>query len=109
MVRDIGFEVEAPRKECEDPHCPFHGSLPLRGRIFNGIVIKKKMSDACVVRRDFLRYIQKYNRYERRHSNINCHIPPCIEINIGDAVKMAECRPISKTISFTIVELIESE
>ena len=46
MVRDIGFEVEAPRKECEDPHCPFHGSLPLRGRIFNGVVIKKKMNDA---------------------------------------------------------------
>ncbi|MHA1130773.1 MAG: 30S ribosomal protein S17, partial [Candidatus Helarchaeota archaeon] len=27
----------------------------------------------------------------------------------GDEVKIAECRPISKTISFTVVELIESE
>ena len=109
MVRNIGFEVEAPRKECEDPHCPFHGSLALRGRIFNGVVIKRNMSSSCVVRRDFLRYIPKYNRYERKHSNINCHVPPCIEISVGDNVKLAECRPISKTVSFTIVELIELE
>ncbi|MHA1278645.1 MAG: 30S ribosomal protein S17 [Candidatus Helarchaeota archaeon] len=109
MVRNIGFEVEAPRKECEDAHCPFHGHLTLRGRIFNGTVIKRNMNNACVVRRDFLRYIPKYNRYERKHSNINCHVPPCIEISVGDEVKIAECRPISKTISFTVVELIESE
>ncbi|HUY01332.1 MAG TPA: 30S ribosomal protein S17 [Candidatus Deferrimicrobium sp.] len=109
MARNIGFEVEAPRKECEDPHCPFHGILALHGRIFNGVVIQKKMNRSCVVRRDYLRYLPKYNRYERQHSNINCHIPACIEISVGDTVKMAECRPISKTISFTIVELIESE
>ncbi len=109
MVRNIGLEVEAPRKECEDPNCPFHGSLPIHGRIFKGTIVKRKMHDSCVVRRDYLRYISKYNRYERKHSNIACHVPPCIEINVGDNVKLAECRPISKTISFTIIELTETE
>jgi small subunit ribosomal protein S17 len=110
VKKNIGFEVEIPRKECEDPNCPFHGNnLPVRGRVFNGVVIKKKMQNACVVRRDYLRYVDKYHRYERHHSNINSHVPPCIEIDVGDTVKIAECRPISKTIAYVVVELIESE
>ena len=109
VKKNIGFEVEIPRKECEDPNCPFHGHLVLRGRVFNGVIIKQKMDNACVVRRDYLRYIDKYHRYERHHSNINSHVPPCLEVSVGDAVKIAECHPISRTISFAVVEIIESD
>ena len=34
-VRNVGIPgVEPPATECEDLRCPFHGKLPVRGRIF---------------------------------------------------------------------------
>jgi small subunit ribosomal protein S17 len=42
MVRDIGIMVSIPKKTCEDQHCPFHGSLPVRGRLYSGIVESNK-------------------------------------------------------------------
>jgi ribosomal protein S17 len=32
-------------------------------------------------------------------------LPTCIgEVNIGDTVKVMECRPLSKTVSFCVIE-----
>jgi len=31
MARNIGVKVSPPKKECDDPNCPFHGGLKLRG------------------------------------------------------------------------------
>ncbi|MEA1965743.1 MAG: 30S ribosomal protein S17, partial [Euryarchaeota archaeon] len=30
MARNIGLNVPIPLSECEDPNCPFHGTLPVR-------------------------------------------------------------------------------
>ena len=43
MVRNIGITVSAPAKECNDPNCAFHGSLPVRGKSFDGIVVETKI------------------------------------------------------------------
>lgn len=41
----------------------------------------------CVVRRDYLHYIKKYNRFEKRHKNISAHVSPCfLDIALGDKV-----------------------
>ena len=45
-------------------------------------------------------------RYEKRRSKILAHNPPCIDAKKGDKVKIAECRPISKNVSFVVVEKI---
>ncbi len=104
VVKNIGIPVKSPVKECDDPDCPFHGHLKVRGIILTGTVYKKKMNKTIVVRREYLHYIRKYKRYERRRSNIPAHLPSCIEVKEGDRVKIAECKPISKTVSFVVIE-----
>ncbi|MBM6387605.1 MAG: 30S ribosomal protein S17 [Paenibacillus sp.] len=37
------------------------------------------MKRTLVVRRDYLHYIPKYNRYEKRHKNISAHVSPAFE------------------------------
>ena len=91
-------------KSCSDPDCPVHGSLKTRGRVIDGVVTSAKMDKTVIVRRDFVYYVRKYKRYERRHSHIPAHNPPCIGALENDHVKIAECRPISKTVSFVIIE-----
>lgn len=101
--------LKKPTKSCEDKNCPFHGSLRIRGRILDGVVISAKMDKTAVVRRDYQLYIPKFKRYERRHSHINAHNPPCLNVKEGEKVRIAECRPLSKTVSFVVVEKLEEE
>jgi len=96
--------LKRPNTTCNDPSCPFHGELKIRGRILEGVVVSDKMEKSATIRIDSMRYIPKYERYERRHSKNTAHTPPCIDARIGDKVKIAECRPLSKTKSFVIVE-----
>ncbi len=103
------LSLKKPKKTCNDRNCPFHGTLSIRGRVLEGIVISHKMDKTAVVRRDYLNYMPKFRRYERRHSHIAAHNPPCINAKGGDRVKIAECRPISKTVSFAVVEKLEEK
>jgi len=100
--------LRRPDRACDDPECPFHGSLSIRGRILEGTVISAKMDRTVIVRRDFLKYVPKYKRYERRHSHIPAHSPPCLNAAENSRVKIAECRPLSKTVSFVVVEKTEA-
>lgn len=105
----MALSLKKPKRTCSDPNCPFHGELPVRGRMLEGTVISAKMDKTVVVRRDYLNYSPKFKRYERRHSHIPAHSPPCISAKEGDWVKIAECRPISKTVSFVVVERKEKK
>jgi len=101
------LSLKKPKKTCNDNNCPFHGDLSVRGRTLEGVVISAKMEKTVIVRRDYLDYVPKFKRYERRHSHIPAHNPPCINVKEGDRVKVAECRPISKTVSFVVIEKLE--
>lgn len=101
--------LKRPRRSCDDGNCPFHGTLSIRGRVLDGAVISAKMDKTVVVRRDYQLYVPKFKRYERRHSHISAHSPPCLAVKEGDKVRIAECRPISKTVSFVVVEKVEEE
>ena len=104
MTRNIGIDVKIPKKICDDPNCPFHGKISIRGRILEGTVTSTSMMKTIVVRRNYLRFIKKYNRYEKRHGTVHAHVPECQEPKLGSRVKIAECRPISKTKSFVLIE-----
>jgi small subunit ribosomal protein S17 len=104
VMRKIGLDVGAPRKTCDDPECPFHGTLAVRGKTLTGTVVSAKMSTTVTVERDYLQYMKKYMRYEKRKSRIMAHNPPCVETKEGAVVKIAECRPLSKNVSFVVVE-----
>ncbi|MDH5460348.1 MAG: 30S ribosomal protein S17, partial [Candidatus Bathyarchaeota archaeon] len=45
----------------------------------------------------------------RRSSRIPSHNSPCINAKEGDRVRIAECRPISKTVAFVVVEKLEEK
>jgi len=107
-MRNIGIDVSLPKKSCEDIKCPFHGKLSIRGRMFEGMVEKKRAKKMVVVTREYLHYVKKYMRYERRRSKIHAYLPPCLEADIkeGSKVKIAECRPLSKTVSFVVIEKV---
>ena len=105
----MSLTFRKPKKTCQDMNCPFHGELPIRGRVLEGVVVSAKMDKTVVVERDYLSYISRFKRYERRHSRIPSHNPPCIEAKEGDHVIIAESRPISKTVSFVVVEKAEEK
>ena len=105
----MAFSLKKPKKSCEDKNCPFHGALPVRGRVLDGVVISAKMDKTAIILRDYLHYVPKFKRYERRHSHVAAHNPPCISVKEGDLVKIAECRPLSKTVSFVVVEKLKGE
>lgn len=105
----MSLTFKKPKKTCEDRNCPFHGSLPIRGRVLEGVVVSDKMDKTVIVRCDYLKYVSKFMRYERRRSRIPSHNPPCIDAKEGDRVTIAECRPISKTVSFVVVEKKEEK
>ncbi len=100
---NIGISVKPPARACEDRDCPFHGRLPVRGQVFEGVVVSDGMDKSAVIRRERLVYVPKYERYMKRTSRMSVHNPPCIAAKVGDEVTVMECRPLSKTISFTIV------
>ena len=103
-VKDIGLEVIKPKGGCNDKHCAFHGSVSIRGREFIGVVTKASAQKTAVVEWLRLFYLPKYQRYEKRKSRLQVHNPLCISAKVGDRVKIVECRPISKTKNFVIVE-----
>lgn len=103
-MKKIGLPVNLPRKECHDRDCPFHGHLSVRGQILDGVVVSDSMKESVLVGRSYYHYVKKYLRYERRRSRIAAHNPPCISARMGDRVKIMECRPLAKSIAFTVIE-----
>lgn len=106
-VRNIGIEAKPPEKVCNDKHCPWHGKISLRGKMLEGKVVSAKALKTAIVEKEYFHYVPKYERYERRRSRIPAHNPPCINAKVGDKVRIVECRRISKTKSFVIVEVIK--
>lgn len=118
-----------------DKKCPFTGNVSIRGRILTGVVRKMKMQRTIVIRRDYLHYIKKYNRFEKRHKNMSVHLSPCFRYNlydyvhallhlqqpvyvlfyfrrdveIGDVVTVGECRPLSKTVRFNVLKVAKGQ
>jgi ribosomal protein uS17 len=85
-----------------DKKCPFTGLVSIRGRILTGRVVSTKMHRTIVIRREYLHYVPKYNRYEKRHKNLAAHVSPAFRVEEGDWVTVGQCRPLSKTVRFKI-------
>lgn len=65
-----------------DKKCPFTGNVSIRGRILKGVVVSTKMNRTIVLRRDYLRWVSKYRRYEKRHKTVSAHCSPCFLVSI---------------------------
>ena len=109
QTRNIGINVEMPKSICKDAKCPFHGKLTVRGRQFTGTVISTKMRKTAVIEFERLYFLNKYERYEKRRTKLKVHNTECINAKEGDIVKVVECRPLSKTKNFVIVQKMGAE
>ncbi|HLC39772.1 MAG TPA: 30S ribosomal protein S17 [archaeon] len=106
-ARNIGIDVKPPKEICSDEFCPFHGTLPVRGKVIEGKVVSARAQKTAIIVRQYYQYLSKYERYERRHSRIAAYSPECIAAKTGDIVKIAECRQLSKIKHFVVVEVIQ--
>ncbi len=103
------IDTEASGQKCNDPNCPFHGTLSMRGRQFTGTVISTKMRKSAVIEFERQHFLKKYERFEKRRTKLKVHNPECINAKDGDIVSMMECRPLSKTKNFVIVKKLGVE
>ena len=63
------------------------------------------MKNTIIIRRDYLHYIKKYNRFEKRHKNVAAHCSPAFRVKVGDIVTVGQCRPLTKTVRFNVLKV----
>ena len=107
MTTNIGLPIKEPKEKPlkNEKNNPFNGSLTIRGKLFNGIVINAKAKRTAVIQKESLIYFEKFKRYGRSKNKIHAHVPSNISVQEGDHVIAAECRPLSKSVSFVVVEV----
>ena len=103
------IEKKPVSETCKDKDCHVHGNLKTRGRTFQGIVVSKHEKRIAI---EFERmiYVRKYERYAKSKTKVHARLPKCMEkkINLGDLIKIQECRPLSKIIHFVVVEKLKN-
>ncbi|OCK86080.1 40S ribosomal protein S11 [Lepidopterella palustris CBS 459.81] len=108
--KDVGLGFRTPKTAIEgtyiDKKCPFTGLVSIRGRILTGTVVSTKMHRTLIIRREYLHYIPKYARYEKRHKNLAAHVSPAFRVEDGDQVTVGQCRPLSKTVRFNVLRVL---
>ncbi len=94
---------------CTDVDCPVHGKLKTRGKVFKGTVTSKHHK-RIAIELERLVYIRKYERYAKSRTKIHARLPTCMEksVNIGDLIKIQECRPLSKIIHFVVIDKLNA-
>jgi small subunit ribosomal protein S11e len=98
---NVGLGFKTPQEAISgtyiDKKCPFTSpSISIRGRILTGVVKSTKMKRTIIIRREYLHFVRKYNRFEKRHKNLAAHISPCfIGVQPGDTVTVGQCRFIN--------------
>ena len=76
-------------------------------RTLQGKVVSDKMDKSITVLVERQVKHPLYGKFMKRSSKIHAH-DEANECNMGDVVKVVECRPLSKTKSFKLVEIVES-
>jgi small subunit ribosomal protein S17 len=88
----------------EEQHAPEHG--PGRPKVRQGIVVSDKGDKTLVVRIDVARRHKRYQKILRSSTTLHVH-DERNEANSGDTVRVQECRPMSKTKRWRLVEILE--
>ena len=76
-------------------------------RILSGKVVSDKMDKSITVLVERLVKHPMYGKYVKRSTKLHAH-DENNECNIGDTVNIQECRPLSKTKCWKLIEVVES-
>ncbi|MCL5794193.1 MAG: 30S ribosomal protein S17 [Candidatus Thermoplasmatota archaeon] len=108
MKSGIGLDLPVPKEECHDRKCPFHGEISVRGQVMTATVKSAQMKGSAVVYRTLRKRLPKFERNITKTYSYHVHVPECIPVSPGDTVKIAECRKLAKTVSYVIVQKVNS-
>lgn len=76
-----------------------------RGRIFEGTVTKV-FSNRVVVEFERTVFVPKYERFYKKVMRLHARLPAGMNVQIGDYIKIRECRPLSKIIHAIVIEIV---
>jgi small subunit ribosomal protein S17 len=72
-----------------------------------GVVVSNAMDKTIVVKVDTIKSHPRYKKVVRRSVKFHAH-DPANQANVGDIVRIAETRPLSKTKNWRLVEVVEA-
>lgn len=81
--------------------------MPTRGRIFEG-TITKKFATRAVLEFERTIYMKKFERFYKKKTRIHARIPAGMQVEVGEYVRVQECRPLSKIIHHVVIEKLRS-
>jgi len=97
-------DVRAAAPVVEEQHAPEHG--PGRPKVRQGIVVSDKADKTLVVRVDIARRHKRYHKILRSSMTLHVH-DESNNANTGDTVRVQECRPMSRTKRWRLLEVLE--
>src|SRR3954467_10625383 len=97
-------EARAAAPVVEEQHAPEHG--PGRPKVRQGIVVSDKADKTLVVRVDIARRHKRYHKILRSSITLHVH-DESNDAHTGDTVRVQECRPMSRTKRWRLLEVLE--
>ena len=94
--------TDAPARE--EQHAPEHG--PGRPKVRQGIVVSEKGEKTITVRIDVVKRHKRYHKILRSTVKLHAHDERG-DAHEGDTVRVQECRPMSRTKRWRLVEVLE--
>ena len=80
--------------------------MEVNKKIFTGRVVSNKMDKTIVVEIGMRKLHKLYKKYITRSKKVKAHDAKN-ECNIGDTVRIVECRPLSKDKHWRLLEIVE--
>jgi small subunit ribosomal protein S17 len=100
--RRTSARAEAPPPEADQ--APEHG--PGRPKVRQGVVVSAKPDKTITVRIDVARRHRRYRKILRSSTTLHAH-DERNDAHEGDTVRIVECRPMSRTKRWRLVEILE--
>lgn len=85
---------------------PVHAAVEGRRAVRQGLVVSDKANKTITVRIDFARRHRRYEKIVRSSSTLHAH-DENNEAHEGDVVRVIECRPLSKSKRWKLVDVLE--
>jgi small subunit ribosomal protein S17 len=97
-------ERRAAEPAREEQHAPEHG--PGKPKVRQGIVVSDKPDKTVIVRVDIARRHKRYHKILRSSMTLHVH-DERNDAHEGDTVRVQECRPLSRTKRWRLLEVLE--
>ncbi len=97
-------EARAAAPVVEEQQAPEHG--PGKPKVRQGVVISDKGDKTVTVRIDIVRRHKRYHKILRHSMTLYVH-DESNNANAGDTVRVQECRPMSRTKRWRLLEVLE--